>query len=78
MEILGNDSLDTVWIEATPVIGFRDNDDGGRVVPEAVSKFQSLRVSGDIPLHELNVQIIQNLLRDPARLAVRGRDDSDQ
>lgn len=78
MEILGVDSLNTVWIQATPTFPVSEDDDGSGGVAETLSEFQSLRVSGDIPLHELNVSLIQETLRENATVAGRGSNDGNQ
>lgn len=78
MEILGNDSLDTVWIEATPTFTVGEDDNWGGGVSEAVSEFKSLRVGSDIPLHELNVSLLEQALRENASVARGGSDNSDQ
>lgn len=78
MEVLGYDSLDTVWVEATPMGSVFEDDYGSLGVAETLSEFQSLRVSSDIPLHELNVSLIQKALREDATVARGGSDNSDQ
>lgn len=75
---LDGESLDTVWIEAMPVIPAREEDDGDTGVAEILDSLSGLRVSRDIPLHELNVQVIQALLSEPAGVARRGRKHSNQ
>lgn len=78
LEILGHDSVDTVWIEATPVLPVSEDYYGGLGIPEFLREFQSLRVSRDIPLHELNVAIIQHALRENTAVARGGGNYSDQ
>lgn len=76
--MLGGDSVETVWVEALPVLPGVEDDDGRGAVSEVLSQFQSLRVSRDIPLHELNTAIIQSLFGKAAGLARRRGYDGDQ
>lgn len=76
--MLGGKSVDTVWTEALPMLPGVEDDNGAGVVTEVLSQFQSLRVGRDIPLHELNTQIIQSLFGEAAGLARRRGNDGDQ
>lgn len=75
--MLGGEQVKTVWVESLPVLPGIEDNDGCGVVTEVLSQFQSLRVGRDIPLHELNTQIIQTLLGKTAGLARRRSEDCD-
>lgn len=78
MEILGHDSLNTVWVEATPMGSVFEDDHGSLGVAETLSEYKSLLVRSDVPLHELNLSFIEKALREDATVARGGSDNSDQ
>jgi len=70
--MLGGEGLKTVWIEALPVLPGVEEYNRDALVTQVPNDLSGFLVSRDIPVHEVNVQVIQNLLRDPAGVARGG------
>lgn len=76
-DLLG-ESLQTVWIKALPVLPAVEEDYGDAGVAEVSDDLSSLRVGRDIPIHEVNAVLGEELLREFAGVAGGRGEDSDQ